>query len=153
MSTKKLKAQQAEPQARLKEDAPRTRRGYYLLVSQRHVTLYKLLVQARHGLTQYEMFCEMTAYFEKSCSSEKPAKNKFLVESGSERLFIYYFEEDVPQIRKIARDNGVRMRHVVHAVLIHYLEALGVDDGVLTEKMRVFDELTQASESLLQVAP
>jgi hypothetical protein len=132
-------------------DSEKKKRGYYLHLEPHHARLYRMLVLARRSdVTQYELFGEMTRHFEQLISPARPLKSLLKAETGQEHIYIYYFEQDLPQIRALSLQNHVRIRHIVYAVMLHYLEALGVDEAGLNKKLHMFDELTQVSQSLLQ---
>jgi hypothetical protein len=140
-----------QPEGVSTSNIDKKRCGFYLKVEPHHAQLYKVLVLARReDVTQYALFGEMVAHFEQIISVERPVKSWLRAEVGQEQIFIYYFEQDLPQIRLMATENQVRNRALVYAILLQYLEALGVDEAVLNQKLHMFDELTQVSQSLLQ---
>lgn len=109
----------------------RKKRVFYLRV-EREIALQFALVQQVLELGKTELLTRMVEHFRlqgvEPLEQAGTSIRKLLApEMGAEQIFIYYYAEDFPWLSQIADTHKVRLRDLLHSVVVYYLDDLHLD--------------------------
>lgn len=134
------------------ETSRRKKRVFYLRV-EREIALQFALVQQVLELGKTEMLTRMVDHFRlqgvEPLEQAGTSIRKLLApEMGAEQIFIYYYAEDFPWLTQIADTHKVRLRDLLHSVVVYYLDDLHLDLSPVCQSTSLLETVRHAASRL-----